>query len=103
MIKLAWCSLRFQKDSALAQWCQKRTEDGRDGTRKTMIVAVARRLLIALWRMVTKGRDPARRRTACGCVATGANQTIGAHGANRAGFPTIRGGGEPAWQMVLAP
>jgi transposase len=58
MIQLAWRFLRFQKDSALAQWFRKRTEDGRGGTRKTMIVAVARRLLIALWRMVTMGEIP---------------------------------------------
>jgi transposase len=58
MIQLAWRFLRFQKDSALAQWFQKRTEDGRGGTRKTMIVAVARRLLIALWRMATMGEIP---------------------------------------------
>jgi transposase len=58
MIQLAWRFLRFQKDSALAQWFQKRTEDGRSGTRKTMIVAVARRLLIALWRMATLGEIP---------------------------------------------
>jgi len=37
---------------------QKRTEDGRGGTRKTMIMAVARRLLIALWRMATMGEIP---------------------------------------------
>ncbi|NGO56193.1 IS110 family transposase [Allomesorhizobium camelthorni] len=58
MIQLAWRFLRFQKDSALAQWFRKRTEDGRGGTRKTMIVAVARRLLIALWRMATMGEIP---------------------------------------------
>jgi len=58
MIQLAWRFLRFQKDSALAQWFQKRTEDDRGGTRKTMIVALARRLLIALWRMATKGEIP---------------------------------------------
>jgi transposase len=58
MIQLAWRFLRFQKDSALAQWFQKRTEDGRGGTRKTMIVALARRLLIALWRMATMGEIP---------------------------------------------
>ena len=43
-------ALLFQKDSALAQWCHARTVDGRDSTRKTMIVALARKLLIALWR-----------------------------------------------------
>ena len=55
MIQLAWRFLIFQKDSALAQWYRARTTDGRAGTRKTMIVALARKLLIALWRMVTTG------------------------------------------------
>jgi transposase len=55
MIQLAWRFLRFQKDSALAQWFQTRTADGRGSTRKTMIVALARKLLIALWRLVTTG------------------------------------------------
>jgi transposase len=55
MIQLAWRFLRFQKDSALAQWFQARTADGRGGTRKTMIVALARKLLIALWRLATTG------------------------------------------------
>jgi transposase len=55
LIQLAWRFLRFQKDSALAQWYRARTE----GTRKTiMIVALARKLLIALWRMVTTGEIP---------------------------------------------
>ena len=55
MIQLAWRFLRFQKESALARWYQARTADSRAGTRKTMIVALARRLLIALWRFVTTG------------------------------------------------
>jgi transposase len=55
MIQLAWRFLRHQEDSALAQWFQTRTVDGRAGTRKTMIVALARKLLIALWRLVTTG------------------------------------------------
>ena len=55
MIPLAWRFLRFQKDSALARWYQARTADRRAGTRKTMIVALARKLLIALWRFVTTG------------------------------------------------
>jgi len=58
MIQLAWRFLLFQKDSALAQWYRARTEiDGRK--RKTMIVALARKLLIALWRLVTTGETPA--------------------------------------------
>jgi transposase len=58
MIQLAWRFLMFQKHSALAQWYRARTQDGRGGTRKTMIVALARKLLVALWRMVTTGEIP---------------------------------------------
>lgn len=54
-IQLAWRFLRFQKQSALAQWYRARTADRRPGTRKTMIVALARKLLIGLWRFVTTG------------------------------------------------
>src|SRR6185503_7169255 len=55
MIQLAWRFVRFQKNSALAQWFAARTADGRASTRKTMIVALARKLLIALWRLATSG------------------------------------------------
>jgi transposase len=58
MIQLAWRFLLFQKDSALAQWYRARTADARGGTRKTLIVAMARKLLIALWRYVTTGAVP---------------------------------------------
>ena len=58
IIQLAWRFLRFQKDSVLAQWFCARATDGRSGTRKTMIVALARKLLIALWRMATTGEIP---------------------------------------------
>ena len=58
MILLAWRFLQFQKQSLLARWFEERTRDGRPGTRKTMIVALARKLLIALWRMVTVGVVP---------------------------------------------
>jgi hypothetical protein len=54
MIQLAWRFLMFQKDSVLAQWFRARTEKAR-GTRKTMIVALARKLLIALSRLVREG------------------------------------------------
>src|SRR4029077_17870996 len=53
MIQLAWRFLLFQQDSALALWYRARTADSRAGTRKTMIVALARKLMIALWRFVT--------------------------------------------------
>jgi transposase len=55
MIQLAWRFLMFQKESALAQWYRARTADARGHVRKTMIVALARKLLIALWRLVTNG------------------------------------------------
>jgi len=58
MIQLAWRFLIFQKDSQLAQWYRTRTESG-GKKRKTMIVALARKLLIALWRLVTTGEVPA--------------------------------------------
>ena len=58
MIQLAWRFLRFQKASALAQWFHARTADGRGSTRKTMIVALARKLLLALWRLVATGEVP---------------------------------------------
>src|SRR5437763_8399825 len=58
MLQLAWRFLRFQGDSHLARWYRARTADARGGTRKTMIVALARKLLIALWRLVTTGEAP---------------------------------------------
>jgi transposase len=58
MIQLAWRFLLHQKESALAQWYRARTADARGSTRKTLIVALARKLLIALWRMVTTGETP---------------------------------------------
>jgi transposase len=64
MLQLAWRWLMFQKDSALAQWFEARTAGARTAkarkdVRKTMIVALARKLLIALWRYVTTGEVPA--------------------------------------------
>ena len=58
MIQLAWRFLMFQKESALALWYRARTTDSRSGTRKAMIVALARKLIIALWRFVTTGEPP---------------------------------------------
>jgi len=47
-----------EKESALTKWFWSRTE-GPNGVRKTtMIVALARKLLIALWRLVTTGEVP---------------------------------------------
>lgn len=57
MIQLAWRFLRFQGDSALAKWYHARTQAAQN-TRKKMIVALARKLLIALWRLTTTGAVP---------------------------------------------
>ena len=57
MIEFAWRFLRFQKNSALARWYEERTA-GMRGLRKKMIVALARKLLIVLWRLVREGVVP---------------------------------------------
>jgi transposase len=57
MIQLAWRFLIFQKESALANWFRSRTENA-PRTRKTMIVALARKLIIALWQFVRDGIVP---------------------------------------------
>ena len=57
MIQLAWRFLLHQKNSALTKWFRSRTENAR-GTRKPMIVALARKLLIALWRLMREGIVP---------------------------------------------
>jgi transposase len=57
MVQLAWRFLLHQKNSALTRWFRARTENAR-GTRKRMIVALARKLLIALWRLVREGVVP---------------------------------------------
>ena len=59
MMQLAWRWLMHQKNSELAQWYQTRTTGAKPSVRKTMIVALARKLLIALWRYVTTGVVPA--------------------------------------------
>ena len=57
MIEFAWRFLQHQKESALAVWFRSRVEA--PGVRKkTMIVALARKLLIALWRLVHTGEVP---------------------------------------------
>jgi transposase len=58
LIQLAWRFLMFQKQSALAQWYRARAAGAKPAVRKSMIVALARKLLIALWRLVTTGEVP---------------------------------------------
>jgi transposase len=55
MIQLAWVWLRYQPDSALARWFRERVGTRQGRTRRIAIVAMARKLLIALWRYVETG------------------------------------------------
>ena len=57
-VELAWSWIRFQPDSVITQWFKKRFADGGKRARKVGIVAVARRLLIALWRFLEWGVIP---------------------------------------------
>jgi len=57
-IEIAWAWRRFQPDSALSQWYERRFGAGSARLRKLGIVALARKLLIALWRFVKTGVLP---------------------------------------------
>jgi transposase len=57
-IEIAWAWRRFQPASALAQWYERRFGAGSARLRKLGIVALARKLLIALWRFVKTGVLP---------------------------------------------
>jgi len=50
MVQLAWLWLRHQPDSALALWFHDRVKRNGGRLRKTTIVALARKLLVALWK-----------------------------------------------------
>jgi transposase len=58
MIELAWLWVRHQPDSALSRWFRARVGTERGRIRRIAIVALARKLLIALWRYVTHGEVP---------------------------------------------
>jgi transposase len=57
-IEIAWAWRRFQPESALSQWYERRFGAGSARLRKLGIVALARKLLIALWRFVKTGVLP---------------------------------------------
>jgi transposase len=59
MVELAWCWLRWQPDSELSRWYQSRFGVGNGRSRKIGIVALARKLLIALWKYLEQGELPA--------------------------------------------
>ena len=58
MIQLAWLWLRYQPGSEMAEWFRKRVGTMAGRTRRIAIVAMARKLLIALWRYVEAGVIP---------------------------------------------
>ncbi|HYQ85597.1 MAG TPA: IS110 family transposase, partial [Rubrobacter sp.] len=58
-IELAWSWLRYQPQSELSQWYQRRFGHGKSRFRRIGIVALARKLLIALWRYLETGVPPA--------------------------------------------
>jgi len=58
-IEIAWCWLRYQPDSDLSRWFNERFGKGGKRLRKIGIVALARKLLIALWRYLENGVIPA--------------------------------------------
>jgi transposase len=59
MVELAWCWLRWQPDSALSRWYHRRFGAGTGRSRKVGIVALARKLLVALWKYVEQAEVPA--------------------------------------------
>ncbi len=58
MVELSWLWLRYQPDSELSQWFERRYAQGGKGMRRIGIVALARKLLIALWRYHQEGVVP---------------------------------------------
>jgi transposase len=57
-IELAWLWLRHQGDSALSHWFRTRTENAGKRAKRIAIVALARKLIVALWRYLTTGLVP---------------------------------------------
>jgi transposase len=64
LMQLAWRWLRFQPNSVLSCWFVERTGGAKGRIRKIMVVALARKLLVALWRYVEAGELPAGARLA---------------------------------------
>jgi transposase len=58
-VEIAWCWLQYQRGSALSQWYLKRFAKGSSRQRRIGIVALARKLLVALWRFLETGQVPA--------------------------------------------
>jgi transposase len=58
LVEIAWCWLRYQPTSALARWWQERFANTGGRARRIAIVALARKLLVALWRYLEHGIVP---------------------------------------------
>jgi transposase len=58
-IEIAWSWVRHQPESELTQWFEERFAHGSKRVRKIGIVALARKLLVALWRYLDTGEIPA--------------------------------------------
>jgi transposase len=67
LVELAWCWLRWQPDSELSRWYRRRFGGGNGRSRKVGVVALARKLLIALWKYLEHGEVPAGARCAGAC------------------------------------
>jgi transposase len=93
-IEIAWGWLRFQPDSALTRWYEERFGGGSSRVRRIGIVALARRLLVELWRYLETGAVPegavlkAWRRVARPDVNAGASGPYMQPGSR--GEPTVR-------------
>jgi transposase len=59
-VEIAWCWLHYQPESALSQWYGERFGKGSSRQRRIGIVALARKLLVALWRYLETGEVPAQ-------------------------------------------
>jgi transposase len=58
MIEAAWLWLKHQPQSRLSQWYHTRTVAHTGRVRRSMVVALARKLAVALWRYVERGVVP---------------------------------------------
>ena len=55
MVQLSWLWLRYQPDSQLARWFQERVGQNGGRGKQVAIIALARKLLVALWKYATRG------------------------------------------------
>src|SRR3546814_18922236 len=96
LVQLAWRWLRFQPENALSRWFAERTSGAKGRIRTIMIVALARKLLVALWRYVETGVVPADVRLAAGCEEASADR----HTANDLGQGNGGSGRAPGRERV---